>query len=86
MPAYAKAMLFHVPQFKIFAVNEGKSRFQHSFGGPSAHKGTTPRGHKQPLHLLYTLDLHDPAVGLRISGIQNLPLYYGFVYNGAPVA
>lgn len=67
---------------KIARVAEGAdSRFTHVFGGPRKHKGTTPRGCKAPLHLLYTFDITDPAFPVKIPGIRRLPLYYSFTYN-----
>lgn len=68
---------------RVAQVREGvDSRFKHFFGGPHRHKGTTPKGCKAPLHLLYTFDSRDPSLPVRIPGVRYLPLYYSFVYNG----
>lgn len=80
-----KSLIFQVPRRQIFTLTSGRSPFQHTFGGPPQHLGSKPRG-KQPLHLLHTFDLADPALGMRIRGIQRLPLYYCFVYDGCSLA
>ena len=59
--------------------------FQHTFGGTPTHRGIKPRGSSQPLHLLYTFDMKDPLVPIRMRGVRYLPLYYGFVYNAGAV-
>src|SRR5688572_21816802 len=68
---------------KVARVTQGTNKqFRHVFGGPSRHKGITPRGCKLPLDLIYTFDTTDPAFVLQIPGIRFLPLYYSFRYNG----
>jgi hypothetical protein len=59
--------------------------FEHRFGGPPIHQGTTPPGSKQPLHLLYTFDIADPLVPVKIPHTRYLPLYYCFSYNAGAV-
>jgi hypothetical protein len=67
---------------KVARVVEGADRnFRHVFGGPSKHKGVTPKGCDLPLHLVYSFDTADPAFPLQIPGIRYLPLYYSFPYN-----
>ena len=67
---------------KVARVVEGTDlKFRHVFGGHGKHRGTTPKGCKQPLHLVYTFDTSDPAFPLRIAGVRYLPLYYSFPYN-----
>jgi len=56
-------------------------RFNHVFGGPGGHKGTTPKNCEAPLHFLYSFDTTDPAFAVRIPGIRHIPLYYSFPYN-----
>jgi hypothetical protein len=55
----------------------------HWFGGKATHHGTIPSGRKHPVHLLYELDLTDPALGLwsRFPGRTRLPLYNALQYN-----
>lgn len=77
---------YDVQRRKVFSLTAGTSRYNHTFGGPPQHEGVTPRGGKVPLHLLYMLDLADPAVGLNLPGLTRLPLYYGFVYGGSAVS
>ena len=67
---------------KVARVVEGTDKkFRHVFGGASKYKGTTPKGCKLPLQLVYTFDTSDPAFPLQIPGIRDLPLYYSFQYN-----
>jgi hypothetical protein len=60
-------------------------KFLHRFGGQPAHRGTVPRGDKQPLHLLYTFDTYDPLFPIKISNARFLPLYYCFPYNTSDI-
>ncbi len=55
----------------------------HWFGGTPTHKGAIPPGREHPVHLLYDLDLTDPALGLasRFPGLARLPLYNALQYN-----
>src|SRR5690348_12514283 len=55
----------------------------HWFGGEPSHKGAIPPGREHPVHLLYDLDLTDPALGLasRFPGVSRLPLYNALQYN-----
>jgi hypothetical protein len=80
------ATLFNVPQLKVYALNRGRGRYRHSFGGPPRHAGITPEGGTEPLHLVYTLDLNDPRLGITFPRTRKLPLYYGFVYDGGGVS
>jgi len=63
------------------AVLGSDDKYRHSFGGPHQHRGTTPKGCAQPLHLLFTFDTTDPKFAVRIPGIRYIPLYYSFPYN-----
>src|SRR5690349_13171114 len=53
----------------------------HRFGGPLDLKfGQTT---KSPVfHRVVTLSLKDPTLAVRIDGITELPLIYGFVHDG----
>jgi hypothetical protein len=66
-------------------VPDQQGKFDHRFGGPPRHRGTTPRGGDQPLHHLYTFDTTDPLVPVGIAGVRYLPLYYGFPYDAGGV-
>lgn len=82
-----KSMLFDVPGLRIVALESGRCRYGHTFGGPAAHKGAKPRGAKRAFHLLYSLNLDDPALKVGpIPGVQMLPLYHPLAYEGNPLA
>lgn len=55
----------------------------HWFGGTSSRRGVIPAGREHPVHLLYDLDLCDPALGLasRFAGLRRLPLFNALQYN-----
>ena len=57
--------------------------YAHWFGGAPAHRGVIPPGREQAVHLLYDLDLNDPALGLasRFPGVSRLPLFNALQYN-----
>ena len=59
--------------------------FNHFFGGPNDLQVLGfPEG--QPmLHRVLNLDLNDPQINFALAGIQQLPLLYGFVFNGCEV-
>jgi hypothetical protein len=78
--------LFDAPGQKVYLVEPGRrGRFRHSFGGPPRHEGAVPPRRRRPLHLVYSLDLSDPRVGVTIPGIRLLPLYHGFAYQDGDV-
>lgn len=59
--------------------------FGHSFGGSPESVGIRFANIRQPMHLLYRLNLADPAVAVELPGVTWLPLVYGFsvhVYEG----
>lgn len=61
------------------------SRYSHAFGGPL--QAPLPRYAAVPFHLLYDLDLRDPALDfLEMEGIDRLPFIFPLRYNGADVA
>ena len=66
-------------------VPNGSGSYHHRFGGTPVHRGIKPRGCSAPLHLLYTFDMKDPLVPVRIPRVRYLPLYYSFVYNAGAV-
>lgn len=55
-------------------------RYGHSFGSDLASKGIRIVNSEKPFHLLYHLNLADPAIGLSIPHVHWLPLCYGFAY------
>ncbi len=80
--AARRVLLFDVPRQKVYGIEPGRpGRFLHSFGGPARHRGAVPARCRQPLHLVYTLDLSDRRVGVTVPGVRLLPLYHGFVYE-----
>ena len=54
--------------------------FEHCFGGGSESFGLRFVNVDTPFHLVYRLDLSDPAIPIRLEGIDYLPLVYGFHY------
>jgi hypothetical protein len=54
--------------------------FGHTFGGELSEFGIRCINLEQPLHVLYHLNLSDPAVGVKLPGVKWLPLLYGFAY------
>lgn len=70
---------------QIQVASGGPHEFLHSFGGPPKHEGVVFHGCEKPLHLLYTFDLSDSRVSVRLPGIRWLPLYYAFAYNASPI-
>lgn len=54
----------------------------HRFGGPLALEVRGAPQETPPLHRVVTLSLADPLVGLEMKGISELPLVYGFVFDG----
>jgi hypothetical protein len=57
--------------------------YTHWFGGTPTHQGVVPPGREHPVHLLYDLDLNDPALGLasHFPHVSRLPLYNALQYN-----
>lgn len=80
-----KRTLDGVAEASLFAWKNRPSPYQHSFGGEPRHKGIVPDDCVHPIHLLYTLDLSDPALELQIAGIRWLPLFYSFQYDVSPL-
>jgi hypothetical protein len=58
----------------------------HRFGGAPFHSGVIPKNCDVPLHLVLTLDLHDPLCPFECDPlVRFLPLYYPFKYGfGGP--
>jgi hypothetical protein len=54
--------------------------FDHSFGGDAASYGLKFVNANPPFHLIYRLDLNDPAVPVRLDDTDFLQLIYGFHY------
>lgn len=80
-PALAKSGFFDHPPHKLVADRRGE--FDHWFGGSPTHRGVKPKKRNHPVHLLYDLDLRDPALGLasRYEGLSRLPVYNALQYN-----
>jgi hypothetical protein len=54
--------------------------FGHTFGGEPSALGIRFVNLETPLHLVYRLNLADPAVAVELPGLKWLPLCYGFSY------
>lgn len=54
----------------------------HRFGGPLALDIRGAGARPPVLHRVLTLALSDPLLGLAIDGLSELPLIYGFTYDG----
>lgn len=73
--------VFHHSRFSHYRSVEGTSGpFQHSFGGDPASFGLRFVNVDRPFHLIYRLDLSDPAISIQLEGADYLPLVYGFHY------
>lgn len=70
-------LLDHV-NLRIGDVYEADGEQDHSFGGPARHRGTQLSAIDRNAHLLMTFDLSDQRLGLRVPGLQTLPIYYAF--------
>lgn len=72
--------LFNPETLRCFRETAGGDEFDHTFGGDPTAKGIRFVNVERPLHLLYRLNLADPAVGIELPGVAWLPLCYGFGY------
>lgn len=63
-----------------------ESAYGHRFGGPVRHEFMGPGSEGLCVHLLYSLDLHDPRLELKLPGVQHLPLYYPFRHHASGLA
>lgn len=62
--------------------------YHHWFGGPSiVFAGVVPAGRAHPVHLLYDLDLRDPALGIGklFPGQSRFPILNALQYNCAAI-
>ncbi len=76
----SSTLCFH--DHRVTCAKEGISKYGHTFGGPIAHPGATRKKCKgRLLHLLHRINLQDPVIGLKIPGVQWLPLYYCFDFR-----
>jgi hypothetical protein len=61
--------------------------YGHTFGGDIRYGGTVPAGCSAPVHLLYRLDLSDPALPFTVdSEFKFLPFFYAFSYDASPMS
>lgn len=70
-------------QGRITQLNVGQSgRYNHFFGGKNDLEiADFPHG-EHPLHRVFSLDLADPRLGFSMNKVTQLPLLYGFVFDG----
>jgi hypothetical protein len=57
-----------------------RNEYGHTVGGDLPSFGIHCENLQSPPHLLYRLNLADPAIDMDLPGIQWLPLCYGFAY------
>jgi hypothetical protein len=80
------AMLFNpteVEGYELDLDNEDGD-FEHLAGGDVNYTGAIPEGCRKSVHLFFTLDLADPRVGVEITGLDELPLFYALGNCGGP--
>lgn len=66
----------------MYEGREYASSFGHTFGGTVESHGIRVKNTKAPIQLLFDLDLSDPAIDVKIPGVNRLPLLYGLHYAG----
>jgi hypothetical protein len=75
-------VVFHQDTRRIFFGTRGKkSPFGHAFGGAADYSGLAYSEDQPPVHLLFRLNMDDPAVGVRVPGVQWLPLLCAIRYG-----
>jgi len=68
--------------YRIAIATSGRSKYEHTFGGPHDREGASRQDCNGILiHLLHRLDLTDPAIPFTIPGIRWLPFYYCFDFR-----
>jgi hypothetical protein len=74
--------IFHAESKRIFRAERGKvSPYGHIFGGEAHYRGMSAFEHQPPVHLLFRLNLDDPAVGLTLPEARWLPLLCAIRYG-----
>lgn len=75
-------VVFHQETRRVFTGMRGKkSRFGHTFGGVAEYDGLRQFKDQPPAHVLFRLNMADPAVGVNLPGVQWLPLLCGIRYG-----
>ena len=74
--------LFNHETLSIREFRSTASPFGHTYGGTTAAHGFRVKNVKGAFHLLFDLDLNDPAIDVRIPGVSRLPLLYGLHFAG----
>lgn len=70
-------------QARLRSADFAQARGLHRFGGPlGLEVRGAARGKPPVLHRVLTLSLSDPLLGFDMHGLNELPLVYGFVYDG----
>jgi len=74
--------IFHQESRRIIRGFRGKkSSFGHSFGGAADYSDLVAQEGQPPVHLLFRLNMSDPAVGITLPGKQWLPLLCAIRYG-----
>jgi hypothetical protein len=75
-------VIFHQDTRRLFTgTRSKKSRFGHSFGGATDYGGLKRFKSQPPVHLLFRLNMTDPAVGITLADLQWLPLLCAIRYG-----
>jgi hypothetical protein len=73
---------FHPETRRVFHGTRGKqSPFGHMFGGAADYAGLQAYPRQPAVHLLFRLNLADPAVGVILPGVEWLPLLCAIRYG-----
>lgn len=74
--------VYHQEARRVFrGVRGKKSPHGHCFGGAADYAGLTANEGQPPVHLLFRLNMADPAVGVTLDGVQWLPLLCAIRYG-----
>jgi len=78
---------FHQASRRFFRGERGKkSSFGHMFGDPSEYSGLVAFKGQPPVHVLFRLNLRDPAIGIDLPHVQWLPLLCAIRFGACALA
>lgn len=81
-PSTMRLIVFHGETLRLFQGKRGrKSRFGHVFGGPADYTGLRAFKRQPAVHVLFRLNLDDPAIGIALPGSRWLPLLCAIRYG-----